>query len=710
MISRTWDRGCRHGWGALLLFVVLVSPACRSRIHLKRISSDRWFLEQNRSALEGKACSDRTRQFLRREALLGRYQEDPEAVLLQLNEWLETRRTRVMALHLAELCYLQATKSASSSQQVRFHLASLEYAYAYLFDQELGAPASGYDPGFRWACDFYNRSLAKLIQISRENQEPTEGNPQLATLRGVLDIGLGVNEYQWNPREYDEILVGFDYEVVGLPGFALHYGLGVPLILVKKTAEDGLLVRPQSIQDVEKVADVVVKMSFAATALLRIEGSLVGGTASKQRKAWFELRDPTHEEFVEIAGRRVPLEANLTSALAYTLGAQRDYSGISALFNTEKYQSSTGLFMLQPYDPDKIPVVFVHGLLSGPMTWMMLFNDLLADLELSRRFQFWFFRYPTGNPIGYSASVLRETLQQIEKERDPEHRSAAFQNMVICGHSMGGILTRLQVTQGGDHLWKYFSDVPFEDADIPPEAKEQLRRQIYFEPLPFLRRVVFLAVPHRGAELATSWVGRLGSRLIHLPKAVYESTAMLADAVVFDRFRKMFGEDVGGTATGISGLRPESFMAKVVGNWELPEGIPIHSIIGNEEAAGVAGGSDGYVRYESSHLDDVASELIIHSEHNVQEHAEAIQEVRRILHVHLKEFDAARELTGPSMPEPVGSLEVLDLQDPGPVEIPGIRVLPDDAPEIQRVPAETTPQAEEKSEGQETGSGNREGG
>ena len=68
--------------------------------------------------------------------------------------------------------------------------------------------------------------------------------------------------------------------------------------------------------------------------------------------------------------------------------------------------------MLEPYDPDRIPVILIHGLTSIPQMWVPTISAIESDPELRGRYQFWVFAYPTGDPIALSALKLRESLAQ----------------------------------------------------------------------------------------------------------------------------------------------------------------------------------------------------------------------------------------------------------------------------------------------------------
>jgi triacylglycerol esterase/lipase EstA (alpha/beta hydrolase family) len=112
----------------------------------------------------------------------------------------------------------------------------------------------------------------------------------------------------------------------------------------------------------------------------------------------------------------------------------------------EHMRGAAGLLFLQPYDPEKVPVIFVHGLLSTPSAWANVVSSLSSDPEIRRHFQFWGFAYSTGNPIVYSALLLRQDLVYAEE-------TYHFKQAILVGHSMGGIISRLQVTNSGRTLW-----------------------------------------------------------------------------------------------------------------------------------------------------------------------------------------------------------------------------------------------------------------
>src|SRR5690606_28663223 len=142
--------------------------------------------------------------------------------------------------------------------------------------------------------------------------------------------------------------------------------------------------------------------------------------------------------------------------LAYYLNSpQLKQQNLATLgfLDTNKAASIAGMYMVEPYDPNKIPVVMVHGLWSSPVTWMEMFNDLRAWPELRDQYQFWFYRYPTGQPFWTSAAGMRKDLQDVRNTLDPQHENTALDQMVLVGHSMGGLVSRMQTFESHDDFW-----------------------------------------------------------------------------------------------------------------------------------------------------------------------------------------------------------------------------------------------------------------
>src|SRR5207249_3814871 len=163
------------------------------------------------------------------------------------------------------------------------------------------------------------------------------------------------------------------------------------------------------------------------------------------------------------------------------------------------------------------PVVFVHGLWLSPWSWSGMIAALEADGSLRDRYQFWTFGYSTGDPLPYSADRLRRALDEARARLDPDGTDAAFDRMVLVGHSLGGLLSKMMAQESGSRLWEVISTRPFGEVKGDPADLALLRRALFFAPRPEVRRVIFIAAPHRGSRFDRGQVQRLGDRLVRLP-------------------------------------------------------------------------------------------------------------------------------------------------------------------------------------------------
>jgi pimeloyl-ACP methyl ester carboxylesterase len=344
---------------------------------------------------------------------------------------------------------------------------------------------------------------------------------------------------------------------------------------------------------------------------MRVIGSGVGFVAILvATSAWAQA--PSRVEASREAPGRAPARADVD---------------VARLFRYEP----TGLSLLLPYRRGKIPVVFIHGLWANPMSWSRTIESLEADAVLSDRYQFWTFGYSTGDPLPHSAALLRRDLDEVRRKFDPDRSDAAFDRMVIVGHSMGGLITKMMVQDSGTRLWRLVSDRPIDELAGEPDDRELFRRALIYKPRPEVRRVVFIATPHRGSRVDRGGLERLGSRLVRLPDPLRASHDRLlarnAPEFFTERFRK-------GLPTSIDELEWQSPILMRLDELGLAPTITAHSIIAVRRDPPVAGGSDGLVPYESAHLDGVASESLVSSGHLCQGHPAVIREVRRILAEH----------------------------------------------------------------------------
>jgi pimeloyl-ACP methyl ester carboxylesterase len=291
----------------------------------------------------------------------------------------------------------------------------------------------------------------------------------------------------------------------------------------------------------------------------------------------------------------------------------------------------TGLSLLSPYARGKIPVVLIHGLWLNPSSWHTMIAALEADPAIRGRYQFWTFGYSTGDPIPYSAHLLRRNLEEARQRFNPDGSDAAFDRMVLVGHSMGGLLTKMMVVDPGEGLWRVISDRPFGELLGEKEDLELFRDGLLFGARPEVRRVIYIATPHRGSHLDRGPLQHLGTRLVRIPDPLRAAHHRLVTrngpAFFRDHFRKAVPSSIdelewgSPILTGLAGL-------------STPPALKVHSIIAVRPESPPGDPTDGLVSYASAHVAGVASEKLVATGHLCQDHPQVIAEVRRILAEH----------------------------------------------------------------------------
>ena len=598
--------------------------------------------------------SERTLETLRRYDLNNEYRRDVSACLLHLEKYAQKREEAELVYALAELSWIEAKRldHRRKPQAIDRYLDAAAYAYDYLFDDDpiLAEGRGPSDPRFRLAMEIYNAGVDRLIRAAQTKGEiqPQNGEAIPFKVHGREQLlRIVLRDSPWRPTDVHKILLASDFEVSGINRDLSQYGLGVPLIAVRQT-ENTKGERPPE----ERFYPA--EMAFPLTAFLapnsRLKDANVNANEGRECTLW--LFDPIQRRTVgEKPGVVLALEVDLTTPLAYMWSrTDLDRYRWTGLLRPEQALERANLLLIRPYEPRKIPVVMVHGLISTPLAWIPMINELLRDPVIQNKYQFMLYMYPTGVPIPIAAAGLRESLVQAKMMYDPDGRDPAFEQMVLLGHSMGGVLSRTVAVASGDQFWRLYSDRPFDEILGDREVLDELRRYFFFEPLPFISRVVFLATPHRGAEMSRGVVGRVGTSLIsdsdHIHKLLYQLVKRNPDAFASRSFRRL--------PTSIETLEPNSPILTALSNMQPPRTIQFHSIIGSEKPTAVERSTDGVVPYSSSHLDGVASEKIVRSDHGVQKDPEAIREVRRIL----------REQVGVRQTVPPVVQEVRASQDP----------------------------------------------
>lgn len=601
----------------LLLFPLL--SGCAGPVGVTRVSPENSYILSTANPLSHGEMSNSVASVLNRYNLLTSFAKEPEDTIRRLHGLTRTDDRRDLLFALAELSYLQGGelqgRSSGEDRQLalEYFLQSAVYAYFYLLGEGREPPPSAYDFRFREACELYNRALWRSFPENSDKSLNIAAGPRhLPT--GNLTLVLKTENLTWN---LDDIEGFFPSDAYAIHGFTVRNrtpGLGLPLIgIIRKTTESpngGVL---------------------PITVFLRLPKG-IEEYHTKETTASLELYPGYDSAELRVNGRTVPLETDSTTPLAFRLHD-------SELWNVGVKRFLTGgavnkrLIFIQPYEPGRIPVVFVHGTASSPGWWAEMLNTLRADPDIRKHFQFWFYQYSSSNMIILSAAELREVLTDTVDTLDPARQDPALGQMVVIGHSQGGLLTKLTAVRPEDTLWNTLSDKSVEAMDLNREVEDLVRRTLFFEPLPFVKRVVFISTPHRGSYLAKDWVRNLISGIITLPLDItMKSTDYLLDAITK---LKLPASIRGKIPSSIDGMAADNPLLQSLAAIPLRPGVPGHSIIAVKPDMDIAAGNDGVVEYASAHIDGVESEFVVRAGHSCQEHPFTIEEVRRILLKHI---------------------------------------------------------------------------
>lgn len=606
-------------WEALAVSLILLLSACASPVGVKHWSLDEAYQESYANALSADRPTSFTVQTLLRLNLYERFKQDPETALADLHRGLAPTGDEARLFALAELSMLHARRIGSAPH----YLAAAVYAYA-LMDPDGGAlKPVPLDPRNRIIADIYNASLAKGLLVNRSSE--TE---EVALRAGLYPLPFGElvieapEQFTWAGYKLDRFFPAVQFNVYGLRNRYRQPGVGAPLIAALGHREENTQPGSELVFPASKVS---------ATALLRLKDAQ-RSLADGHVRGTLELYTLDGQRTVRFSGFDVPLEFESTSTIAYALNDMpvfdfeiRGFFGLRPqLFRTRLSHLGT----IEPYRRGKIPVVLVHGTASSPVRWAELINEMMADPRFVQRYQLWIFTYNTGDPIVFSAGILHQSLQDAVHLFDPEGQDPALRQMVVIGHSQGGLLTRLMTIDSGTRFWDYVSKKPIDEVDVSPETREELRRSLFFTPLPFVSEVIFLATPHRGSYVAAGGIARWLADLITLPASIVSTGLEAAQVLETDVLRDI--------PRSVQSMDPGRPFTKVLGSIPMNPAVKLHSIIAVSGNKPLEEDDDGVVAYQSAHIIEAVSEKVIQSGHSVQGHPEAIEEIRRILLDHVR--------------------------------------------------------------------------
>ena len=610
------------------LALALVLAACSSSpVGVSRVDPSVVHERLTRSALSAKQLSSPTYNVLLEADLDALYEDDPEKALERLHDLAVSGSGGPRQLFAAaEASFLHAERTGKRP----YFLAAALYAWAYLFPEDPSEAPSPFDPRFRLAANLYNRGLTAALE-ARENRQVVLSGGTLDLPFGQLEVAFDDSQLTWQDRRMSAFEPIAEYRVFGLQAHYRAPGIGVPLAASLAAASGES--RPRDLLRAE--------LTLPVTALLRAPRSRAA-LAWPPLEATLEVHVPDVSDAVEIAGRQVPLETEPTAVLAFSLNDspiwQQEYV---RFFQAPEFAHGelSELYAMVPHRRGRIPVVFVHGTASSFGRWSEMYNRLAADARVSAHYEFWFFSYDSGASIPWSAMLLRESLTRAVKLLDPQGTDPGLRRMVVIGHSQGGLLTKMTAIDSGTRFWDLVFKRPLESLDVSPETRDLLQRALFVTPLPFVKRVVFLATPHHGSVLTVGgfaeWVA---NRLRGFIKIPFKAAGVMSDlATNRDALVLSSADATPRMATSLDQMNPRNPFLQTLAALPVAPGVAANSIIAVKDSGPVEEGGDGVVNYTGAHIDGIESELVIQSGHSLQDRPETVEEVRRILLYHARD-------------------------------------------------------------------------
>ncbi len=581
--------------------------------------------------------SDRTQLFLRQNNLDKAYKSSPTDIVAFVQQNCRQNPTMTQVHAIAELSEIEASYLSQLGDQkaaVQLYLTSIIHAYQFLFDRQLDIKRNAYDPQFRQICDTYNRSLEGMLKIMCPDSEfrPERVYEILETEDFRVEFEMQI-EGRWRAEEFERFELVSDFKMEGLENSYQTFGLGVPLIAVRKTTD------PTA--GFEQYYPPSLAMPMTAFCEVHAPEQSDSPYRVKMR-----LIDPLETSMVSVEGQNVPLESEFTLPLAYYLSDPLLNSSVlsaATLLSADIADELYGMYMIEPYDPDKIPVVMVHGFWSSPVTWLPMFNDLRANPEIRKQYQFWFYMYPTGQPFWISARQMRDDLLTLRQTVDPLNQSESLEQMILVGHSMGGLLSRMQTIDSGNQFWNILSENPFESMRGEDSKLSEIKDLFFFENNQSVARVITIASPHHGTNYSNSLTRWLGQKLFTLPQMLQSQFSEFVD----ENESQLRNIKTLTIPTSVDSLAPDSKFIETMAELPKTDRVIFHNIYGDNSAeswlrffnSNWSRPGDGIVAVESAQVKDVQSEIGVKEEHaEVHRHPKTIVEVRRILLEHLEQL------------------------------------------------------------------------
>ncbi|MCI2810251.1 esterase/lipase family protein [Eoetvoesiella caeni] len=528
---------------------------------------------------------------------------------------------------LSELWLAQAQAMKPGSEQQAAWLETIRYAYAYLFLGDHTPGERAFEDRQTQVRDWYNYAVERAATGMFEVRQQMSTQLPAQTRWNIAGWELQLDMRSARLPVPAELLPVSSLSFRGLRSLYRRDGFGAELVavmpdepLTSAPTRDG---RPAAKRN-QQPPPWSEMPAPSMTVLLHPDGDDLDSVLHT-RTGRLTVHDPYVESAIMLRGQRVPLAANFTAGYGVWLArAKFNRQSLRSLLGREGGIDRPHVYLMQPYDPNRRIIVMLHGLASSPEAWVELANEILGDEALRQHYQIWQVYYPTNMPIALNHAMIRRALENTLAHFDSSGQAPASSDLVLVGHSMGGVIARLMVSSTDQSLVQLAAT----HSRLTPQQIKRIDPMLRFEPFPHVSRAIFIAAPHRGTTVAGGRLGRWMAGFIRFPVTVLEELAhtLVPDAAASSH------ESLGHIPNSVDNLDENDPFVRTAADFPISTQVRYHSIVAQANAeVALADSDDGLVPYRSAHLPGAQSEKIIISGHSVQQSAAAVLEIQRIL-------------------------------------------------------------------------------
>ncbi len=565
--------------------------------------------------------------------------EDPQKAVAALEEQLQTNHRLEVVGILAEVTFEEGRRYSTNrllaetgrQKMTDWYLQSSRYSFNYLFGSEWNHARNPYSPSFQNVCRIYNESTEQVLRqsSSRDGVVYFENSDSFLLHLPETEraVSLTMRSHEWKLDDFVSFRFASDFEITGLKNRYRLYGLGVPMVAQCRDIYHKSRNYRYCVQ--ELCVPMTVFLSF-----------------NERNEPRVEFLDTMESSNVQIGEVAVPLEIDYTTPLAYSFEQSIQKNALdgatlgllhpdSLLKDTEDgSRKLKGMYMPQAYDPEKIPVVMVHGLWSSTLTWMEMYNTLNSIPQIREHYQFWFYFYPNGQPFWVSAAQLSDDLASLRRDLDPKRSNSNMDRMILVGHSMGGLVALMQTMDSKERLWNLITDVPVEQLPGSDGPKQEVSRWFHTSPNPSINTVITLATPFRGSGFANSTTRGI-TGIVGQKATLVESNLTQFQKENRDYIRSY---DLLQCYTALDALQKSNPFWDALQSCEPAGWVTYYNVVGLLTTQESGSSSDGVVSVESATLPWAQKQVYITSLHrDVPNDAEAILAVANVLMEKLKQ-------------------------------------------------------------------------